>query len=64
MQGPDEMDLARLRVWARSSKLFKVHPAIAVKDSHLVVSAAMDEALVQKPKPANFSYSSCSQQRP
>lgn len=42
-EGPGELDLARLRIWARSNKLCKVHPAIVVQNSSLVVSAKIEK---------------------
>ena len=46
VQGPGELDLARLRIWARSNKLCKVHPAIVVQNSSLVVSAKIEKARI------------------
>ncbi|CAE7471871.1 unnamed protein product [Symbiodinium natans] len=42
-KGPDALALARLLAWARSNKLFKVHPAVVVQDSQLVVSAKIEK---------------------
>ncbi|CAJ1457268.1 unnamed protein product, partial [Effrenium voratum] len=42
-EGPSGTALARLHVWARSQRTYKVNPGVAVQGSRLVASLPMEE---------------------